>query len=376
MQGKSIFISGIGGTGKSHTMKEMVKQLQSNDIHVKIIAKCHVAALNAGQGLKEGTAMTAQAFIHYYNGVGGFTEGALALEELMTMDTGILQAISSRKRMGVQFIVLGDRNQHPAIGDSFNGTPCDEASLTKRGRNDRENNNWIKTMCDCNRLHLTDPKRCDAEDHLWDFYSSIRKPTKGVDDGGYRYEMSFDDKVELAREMLPLKKSTQWNLTLNHCTRKRINKNYNERGAQGRADTVWIEKSKRPSPNEPQEFWLFPGLILIAYISTGKTGNVHNGQLFETQWIEDEKAGMRDIESNDIYELTFDFMKHNLRLGYAFTNVGCQGRSLGNFASSDGPFPEPERGLTVWDTDSKHFTLAHLFTGTSRCRSGELLQVV
>ncbi len=55
MQGQSIFISGIGGTGKSHTMKEMVKQLQEKDIHVKIIAKCHVAALNAGQGVKEGT---------------------------------------------------------------------------------------------------------------------------------------------------------------------------------------------------------------------------------------------------------------------------------------------------------------------------------
>ena len=127
--------------------------------------------------------------------------------------------------MGVQFIVLGDRNQHPAIGDSFNGMPCDEASLSKRGREDRENNNWIKTMCDCNRLHLTDPKRCEAEDHLWDFYSSIRKPTEGMDDGGYGYELSFDEKVELAREMFPLKKPTQWNLTLSHHTRKRINKN-------------------------------------------------------------------------------------------------------------------------------------------------------
>ena len=78
------------------------------------------------------------------------------------MDTGILHAISSRKKMGVQFIVLGDRNQHPAIGDSFNGMPCDERSVLERGAEDRENNNWIKTMCDCNRLHLTEPKRCSA----------------------------------------------------------------------------------------------------------------------------------------------------------------------------------------------------------------------
>ncbi|MDA8583107.1 AAA family ATPase [bacterium] len=134
MEGKTIFISGIGGTGNSHTMKEMVKQLPDQYIHVKIIAKCHVAALNAEQGVNEDTAMTAQAFVHYYNSIGGFTEGALVLEELMTMGTGILHAISSRKRMGVQSIVLGDRNQHPAIGDEFNGMPCDEASLMNKWR--------------------------------------------------------------------------------------------------------------------------------------------------------------------------------------------------------------------------------------------------
>ncbi|MDA8583238.1 hypothetical protein N9L68_03370 [bacterium] len=68
-----------------------------------------------------------------------------------------------------------------------------------------------------------------------------------------------------------------------------------------------------------------------------------------------------------MYELTLGFIKRNLRLGYAFTNVGCEGRSLGSDASSDGLFPEPERGVTIWDTDERHFELAHLFTGTSRC---------
>ena len=320
--------------------------------------------------------MTAQAFVHCYNSIAGFTQGVLVLEEVMTMDTGILHAISSRKRMGVQFIILGDRNQHPAIGDSFNGMDCDEDSVMARGGEDRENNNWIKTMCDCNRLHLTEPKRCAEDDPLWDFYSSIRMPTKGVDDGGYRYDLDLEDKIEIAKEMFPYKKPTQWNLTMSHYTRKRINTIMNSNGAKKSKDKILIEKSERPSPNEPQEYWLYPGLILIAYISQGKAGGIHNGQLFETQWFDEAKVYLRDIESNDMYELTLEFVKHNLRLGFAFTNVGCQGRSLGNFASSDGAFPEPERGITVWDTDSKHFELAHLFTGTSRSRSGELLQVV
>ncbi|MDA8583239.1 hypothetical protein N9L68_03375 [bacterium] len=41
-------------------------------------------------------------------------------------------------------------------------------------------------MCDCYRLHLTEPKRCAEDDPMCDFCSSISMPTKGVDDGGYR----------------------------------------------------------------------------------------------------------------------------------------------------------------------------------------------
>ena len=118
--------------------------------------------------------------------------------------------------------------------------------------------------------------------------------------------------------------------------------------------------------------WLYPGLILIAYISCGKMSGVHNGQLFEIQSIASESVMLRDIESMEKYELKLEFVRDNLRLGFAFTNVGCQGRSLGNFACDK----HPERGITIWDTNSQHFTLAHLFTGTSRSRSQDMLQVV
>ena len=134
---------------------------------------------------------------------------------------------------------------------------------------------------------------------------------------------------------------------------------------------MWVEKSERPSPNEPQGFWLYPGLILIAYISNGKQDDVHNGQLFETLEITPTAVMMRDAEAQTIHELSLEFVRHNLRLGFAFTNVGCQGRSLGNFATLD----TPERGITLWDIESPSFFLKHLFTGASRSRSGQLLQI-
>lgn len=135
---------------------------------------------------------------------------------------------------------------------------------------------------------------------------------------------------------------------MSHKTRMRINKEYNEMGAEGRDDRVWVKKSERHSPNGPQDFWLYPGLILITFISNGKQDDVHNGQLFETLEITPTTVMMRDVEARTIHELSLEFVQHNLRLGIAFTNVGCQGRSLGNFATPD----TPERGITLWDIES------------------------
>ncbi len=92
-------ISGIGGAGKSTLMKQAVQELQENGEWVKIVAKCHVAALTAGGS-------TAQAFVHTY-GNGGFTKGVLVLEENCTLETVLPHAFSSRKPMGVRYIVLG-----------------------------------------------------------------------------------------------------------------------------------------------------------------------------------------------------------------------------------------------------------------------------
>ena len=201
---------------------------------------------------------------------------------------------------------------------------------------------------------------------LWDFYSSVAI-------GGFRFQWSLEDQITLAKQLFPFRTPTQFNLTVSHKSRLWINRAYNDRDAAWHRDTaIRVKKSTRPSPNEAQDFWLFPGLLLIAYVPQGQKKGIHNGQLFEVLEANDVCVPLRDVESKEELELPFEFLRDYLRLAYAFTNVGCQGRSLGNFAE-DGV---PERGLTIWDTDSPYFTLAHLFTGTSRCRSGALLQVV
>ena len=81
---------------------------------------------------------------------------------------------------------------------------------------------------------------------------------------------------------------------------------------------------------------------------------------------------LRDLERPEVrLELPLDFVRDYMRLAYALTGYGSQGRSLGNF-EADGV---PERGVTVWTSHAK-FSKRALFTATSRSRSHDLLQVV
>ena len=175
----------------------------------------------------------------------------------------------------------------------------------------------------------------------------------------------------MAKLWFPYKAPTQWNLTVSHKERLSINSRLNKLWAQ-RKDVLWVEKSERKAANEPQGYWLHEGLVLIVYLPCGTKRMCHNGQLLEVLGLpEDGEVPLRDIESKQEMRQPLDFVRDFMRLGYAFTGCGCQGRSLGNEATET----EPERGLTI-HTDNYHFSWRHLFTGVSRCRSARLLQVV
>ena len=175
----------------------------------------------------------------------------------------------------------------------------------------------------------------------------------------------------MAKAYFPYKGPTQWNLTVCHKKRVEINARLNKLWSQ-RKEVLWVEKSEKKAANEAQGYWLHEGLILIVYLPSGVKRGCHNGQLLEVQGLPQEgMVPLRDIESKEEMTQPLEFVRDYLRLAYAFTGMGCQGRSLGNEATEE----EPERGLTV-HTDHYHFSWRHLFTGTSRCRSGKVLQVV
>ena len=104
--------------------------------------------------------------------------------------------------------------------------------------------------------------------------------------------------------------------------------------------------------------WLYPCLHLIAYVGQGKMGQLHNGQLFRVLSVTEDHVKMFDIESFETMTMETEFVRHNLRLAYAFTNVGCQGRSLGNFEDTeheDRLRRNLKDGVTVWTSIANTF---------------------
>ena len=148
-----------------------------------------------------------------------------------------------------------------------------------------------------------------------------------------------------------------------------MKKGYRNYKGQG----YWMPASIKPTACEAQDYWLYPGLILIAHLPRGVAKGCHNGQLLECKALPDEDGNiaLRDIESDAEMALPIQFVRDSMRLGFAFTSYSAQGRGLGNLETEK----DPQRGLTVHSSHPK-FNLRHLFTGTSRCRHGELLQVV
>ena len=73
-----------------------------------------------------------------------------------------------------------------------------------------------------------------------------------------------EEVIEEAKQRFPIQKRTQRNMTVSHHTRKQITWNYNLNGAAGRTYAPFLVQSKVPSPNEPQDMWIFPGMIMIS----------------------------------------------------------------------------------------------------------------
>ena len=118
LNGKSLLLSGMPGTGKTHLARQIVAQLCELGEVVKLVSKTHCSVQNLGAG-----AQTADRFVRRSIRNGSCELDRLVIEEITQLDSSLWADIAELSlNPKVKFLLLGDFRL-PAVLDVFGGAP-------------------------------------------------------------------------------------------------------------------------------------------------------------------------------------------------------------------------------------------------------------
>ena len=110
LNGKSLLLSGMPGTGKTHLARQIVAQLCELGEVVKLVSKTHCSVQNLGAG-----AQTADRFVRRSIRNGSCELDRLVIEEITQLDSSFWADIAELSlNPKVKFLLLGDFRQLPA----------------------------------------------------------------------------------------------------------------------------------------------------------------------------------------------------------------------------------------------------------------------
>ena len=326
LEGGSLLLTGYPGTGKTHLARQIVTALREEGYKVKIITKTHSSVQNFGM-----QAETADHWVRSTVRNGYCNIDWLVVEEITQLDTGLwndIACVSMNRK--VKFLLLGDFRQFPAVMDNFAGTPV---------QRELKHCQLLHDLTDGWHHELTENRRSDPG--IFDFLRWLR-----VDEPR---EQSLPEAVRAARERFPRQGEPDVSLVISHAHRIRINARDNRRLAPPEAVTIEYTGTGPTTTNMPQTMRVWPGLKLI-----GVGGRVTKGIYVHVAEVGPEKIVLDGGDS-----FTHAALLKHTRLCHAITYASCQGLTL-------------EGRVFLCDTESPHFTLKHLYVGSSRATSSEL----
>ena len=139
---------------------------------------------------------------------------------------------------------------------------------------------------------------------------------------------------------------------MSHAGRVAINKRRNLETRPDDAVFVRIAKRKYAGDSQPQNMWVWPGLLMV-----GQGHKVLKGTFLTIKSCDKETIVLADDTV-----LTHDQAAASLRLANALTYASSQGLTL--------------KGRVRLEISSPHFTIKHLYVGASRATSSTLLECV
>ena len=215
LNGKSLLLSGMPGTGKTHLARQIVAQSIRN-------GSCEL--------------------------------DRLVIEEITQLDSSLWADIAELSlNPKVKFLLLGDFRQLPAVLDAFGGAP-----VTKPLRDSR----LLHDLAGGCYHELTENHRSDEA--IFGFLRYLR-----VDEAE---EPPLREALQLARERFPRRGQPDTCLVISHANRMRLNEQHNRRLAPAEAVTLRYEGRAAAGTNAPQTMRVWPGLRLV-----GAGGKVAKG---------------------------------------------------------------------------------------------------
>ena len=334
LAGGSLLLTGLPGTGKTHLARHIVAALREQGQAVHIVAKTHCSVQNIGQG-----ARTADHWLRRFVRHGNVRLiDWLVVEEITQLDTALWNDIACLAlNTRIRFLLLGDFCQLPAVLDSFAGAAV---------QRELQQAQLIKTLTRGYRHELVENMRSDQV--IFDFLRWLRidePDEKPLDRALQEAWAQFPERHDLVPDTA---------LTISHLHRIQLNERVNRAKAPDGARLFKYSHAERARSltNKPQSMRIWPGIRLV-----GAGGKICKGTFVTVKTCCDAA-----VELEDGTELTSDDLFKYTRLPHALTYASCQGLTLAGH-------------VVLCDTHSKHFTLRHLYVGTSRATRSDLLAV-
>ena len=333
INGGSLLVLGVAGTGKSYFVSKLRESLKNLGKSVDAISKTHCASERIG-------GVTADHYVRRHVLHGICTADAIWIDEISQLEHSLWCELNKLKK---QFLLSGDFNQFGPIFDSHRGTEIPKDAFEK--------SRFLHLMAGGNRLILTECRR--SETQLFNFYSSLIH-------GGSRWFTPLAEVLQKAKEQFHFSGSARHNLVISHIKRVKINRELNNYSRPEVARYV-PQKAEKGQLCKAQSLWIWAGLELLGCSQASKKG-IRNNVIYVVQSWDEEQVVVQRKGKEEQITLTYPQMSL-LRLSYAQTYASCQGTE----------FDEP---LRLHDTENKNFTKKHLFVALSRAKRSDMIDLV
>ena len=325
LEGGSLYVEGIAGSGKSHFVASLAKALADSGRSLARVSKTHCASARIG-------GVTADHWVRRHVLNGAVSAQVLWIDEVFQTECSLMTQLAKLPHR-VAWIMSGDPEQFGPVHDSWRGCHVKPGAF--------QNSTFFGGKCGGYRLRLTACRRSDTQ--LFEYYSSLIR-------GGSRFQLDLREVLADARQRFVFDGPARHNVCVSHRHRKKLNAQLGNHFKPAGARYL-----KGSSPHE-ESTWVYPGAPLIG-CSSGQRSKIQNNVTYEVAALtEGGVALVGGARLTDAQVLSWT------RPAWARTIASIQGTEF-------------DEELRIWDTRNPHFTMKHLYVCLSRAKDCSKLHV-